>query len=54
MRILSIDIGIKHLAFCLFNCDDKKDYKIEKWNVINLCKDKLYTCVGTNTKKKPC
>jgi hypothetical protein len=31
MRILSIDVGIKNLAFCLLEND-----KIAKWDVINL------------------
>jgi Mitochondrial resolvase Ydc2 / RNA splicing MRS1 len=37
MKVLSIDVGIKNLAFCLFSksCDNN-DYKIEKWDVINI------------------
>ena len=54
MRILSIDVGIKHLAFCLFNYQNHDDYNIEKWDVINLCNDKIYKCCGLNSKKKPC
>ncbi len=54
MRILSIDVGIKHLAFCLFNYQNHDDYNIEKWGVINLCNDKIYKCCGKNSKKKPC
>jgi hypothetical protein len=35
MKILSIDVGIKNLAFCLF---DKTDghFKIKKWDTINI------------------
>ena len=54
MRILSIDVGIKHLAFCLFNYQNHDDYNIEKWDVINLCNDKIYYCCGQKSKKKPC
>ena len=39
MKILSFDVGIKNLAYCLFsinNCNDKM-LKILKWDVINLC-----------------
>ena len=54
MRILSIDVGIKHLAFCLFNYESKEEYNIEKWDVINLCNDKINKCCGQNSKKKPC
>jgi hypothetical protein len=37
MKVLSIDVGIKNLAFCLFSkpCNDN-DYKIEKWDVVNI------------------
>ena len=53
MRILSIDVGIKHLAFCLFKVDDAT-YKIAKWGVINLCNELVSKCSGVNTKKEPC
>ena len=55
MKILSIDIGIKNLAYVILECDvnDKKnnanelksfkDFKIIKWDVINLC-NKLISC----------
>jgi Mitochondrial resolvase Ydc2 / RNA splicing MRS1 len=37
MKILSIDVGIKNLAFCLFEkLDGDSAYKIEKWDVINI------------------
>jgi len=55
MKILSIDIGIKNLAYVILECevvDNKnntndfkefKDFKIIKWDVINLC-NKLISC----------
>ena len=55
MKILSIDIGIKNLAYVILECDvsdkknnvnelkDFKDFKIIKWDVINLC-NKLISC----------
>ena len=37
MKILSIDVGIKNLAFCLFvQSEDSSDYHIAKWDSINL------------------
>lgn len=38
MKILSIDVGIKNLAFCLLEKDDKNSDKISilKWDTINL------------------
>ena len=46
MRILSIDVGIKNLAFCLFNIHSKTKYSIEKWDVIDLCNDIKERCCG--------
>jgi hypothetical protein len=54
MKILSFDVGIKNLAYCLFsiNCCNDNILKILKWDVINLCdiscdtivSNKKYTC----------
>jgi len=49
MKILSFDVGIKNLAYCLFsiNCCNDNLLKIIKWDVINLCDtivSKKYTC----------
>lgn len=38
-KILGFDVGIKNLAFCILNADDK-EYKIEKWGIINLDDDR--------------
>jgi hypothetical protein len=46
MKILSIDVGIKNLAFCLFNIENN-NCDIEKWDVLNLCtweKEKCDEC----------
>jgi len=39
MKILSFDVGIKNLSYCLFsiNCCNDNILKILKWDVINLC-----------------
>ena len=39
MKILSIDVGIKNLAFCLLE-NFENTYFIKEWDVINLCKKK--------------
>jgi len=36
MKILSIDVGIKNLAYCLFDVNEQ-EYSILEWDVINLC-----------------
>lgn len=51
MRILSIDIGIRNLAFCLFH-----ERNVEKWDVIDLSKDSdddtsIASCVASDSKK---
>ena len=35
MKILSIDVGMKNLAICLFNIKNNKNYEIELWEIIN-------------------
>ena len=51
MKILSIDVGIKNLAYCLIEKkDDDCSYNIIKWDVINLCGENN-TCTITNCNK---
>ena len=60
MKILSIDIGIKNLAYVILevaNLDKNsivngsQDFKIIKWDVINLC-NKFISCSNTNCSKQ--
>ena len=44
MKLLSIDVGMKNLAICLFNVTNNTDYEIELWQIINLCKNKDFFC----------
>jgi hypothetical protein len=48
-RILSIDVGIKNLAFCLFEKHiDSSYFNIAKWDIINLSQeDEIQTCKCT-------
>tara|TARA_Y100000768_G_C23983313_1_gene687182 strand:- start:2097 stop:2882 length:786 start_codon:yes stop_codon:yes gene_type:complete len=52
MKIISIDVGIKNLAYCLIEYI-KNDYTILNWDVINLCDDPNIKCMQ-HLKKKPC
>ena len=44
MNILSIDVGIKHLAVCVLCYKKDIGYTIDCWNVIDLCDTKKYIC----------
>jgi hypothetical protein len=45
MKILSIDVGIKNLAFCLFEkTPTAQQFKVSKWDVINLSQEETLTC----------
>lgn len=37
MKIISFDVGMKNLAFCLFDINNNNEYSILKWDVINIC-----------------
>ena len=44
-RILSFDVGMKNLAYCLFQVGEScHDYKVLKWDVINLCTPIVRKC----------
>lgn len=44
MQLLSIDVGMRNLAYCLFFINDTKVYEICEWGVINLCNDDTPKC----------
>jgi hypothetical protein len=45
MKILSIDVGIKNLAYCLFDTNEI-NYEIKMWDVIDICsKETKKTCI---------
>ena len=58
MKLLSIDIGIKNLAFIILetnegtNVNDVNDFKIIKWDVLNLCSNNN-NCAHHLCKNKP-
>jgi hypothetical protein len=44
MKLLSIDVGIKNLALCLFNAENKEKCHILKWDVVSLCNEIVTPC----------
>jgi len=44
MKILSIDVGVKNLAICLFDIIDPNDFKILIWDVVDLENTVTYKC----------
>jgi hypothetical protein len=45
MKILSIDVGIKNLAFCLFDKSPTAEhFKVTKWDIINLSEEETLKC----------
>ena len=49
-KILSWDVGIKHLAFCIIN-ETPTGFNIEQWQNINLTDSDLQVCCGILKKK---
>jgi len=46
MKILSIDVGVKNLAICLFEVINQNDFKILIWDVVDLENTVTYKCNG--------
>jgi hypothetical protein len=52
MKVLSIDVGIKNLAFCLFEKPtDSEHFIISKWDIINISEEETLVCGVTECKK---
>ena len=51
MIVLSWDVGIINLAFCLIEYNDDKNWKILDWDIINLTDRNKIKCVECD--KKP-
>ena len=49
MKVLSIDVGIKNLAFCLFvKPEGSENFNITKWDVVNISEKETFKCVYTD------
>ena len=54
MSILSIDVGMKHLAVCVIN-NNTEHHNIIAWDVINLCSmQNVKTCLYKLKSGKTC
>ena len=55
MQIISIDVGIKNLTYCIIDIDTStnSEYKIIKWDSINLCGEDM-KCLVQTEKGKVC
>tara|TARA_B100000575_G_scaffold288489_1_gene288606 strand:- start:15502 stop:16299 length:798 start_codon:yes stop_codon:yes gene_type:complete len=53
MKILSIDVGMKNLAYCLLDLNEKK-IEITNWDIIDLCENTKNTCEGYLKNGKKC
>jgi hypothetical protein len=55
MLLLSIDVGIKNLSFCLFELtNDNETISILKWNNINLGEMNEHKCIAIDKNKQLC
>ena len=52
MKILSFDVGIKNLAYCLFDVNQNNEFLITDWGIIDLQNKPVYSC-SSKQKKKP-
>ena len=53
MKILSIDVGIKNLAFCLFD-GELNNFTVPKWDIINLSEPVTMTCSFSEKNNTTC
>jgi len=50
MKILSIDVGVKNLAICLFDVTNKDTFKILIWDVVDLENNTYFKCQSNCSK----
>jgi len=47
MRLISFDVGIKNMAYCIFDIDTNKKFSMIDWNIMNLMNESttiIHTC----------
>jgi len=54
MKVLSIDVGIKNLAFCLFEkTQENEQFRITKWDTVNISeKEDIEKCIFIDKNKQ--
>jgi len=53
MNVLSIDVGMRHLAYCIV-CKEEDKHTIIGWDIIDLCSEKTNVCCGTRRNGNSC
>jgi hypothetical protein len=52
MKILSIDVGIKNLAFCLFEKKtETEEFTVTQWDIVNLSSENNFVCIFVENNK---
>ena len=54
MKILSIDVGMKNMAYCLLDYKDDGVYTIADWDIIDLCENTQHICMGKQKNGNKC
>ena len=54
MKILSIDVGMKNMAYCLLDYKDDGVYTIVDWDIIDLCENTQHICMGKQKNGNKC
>ena len=54
MKILSIDVGMKNMAYCLIDFEKGETYSIAKWDIIDLCENTENFCMGKQKNGNKC
>jgi hypothetical protein len=54
IQVISIDVGIKNLAYCIIEFNSQENtYKIIKWDIVNLCNENSDVVLCNQTINKP-
>ncbi|CAH6421688.1 Hypothetical protein KVN_LOCUS418 [uncultured virus] len=55
-KIISFDVGIKHIGLCVIKKKEDNEFDIEYWNIINISEEnkEIIKCCGINKTKKKC